>query len=771
MKYILLFYLTFFALYINAEEKFTLSGTVSDASTGEVLPAAAVSFTGNVNSGVSTSQYGFYSITLPKGNYVFRVSYLGYNSAELQINLNKNIFQNFKLEPFSKELTEITISAQKKNDNIISEKIGVERLQIKEISKIPVFFGEQDILKTLTLTPGVKTVGEGNGGIYVRGGSNAQNLILLDEATVYNANHLLGFFSTFNSDAIREVQLFKGTAPAEYGGRLSSVIDVRMNEGNNRKYGVNGGVGLISSRLTVEGPIVKDKSSFLISGRRTYADLFLKLSDNEQINSNQLFFYDFNAKLNYRLGEKDRLYLSGYLGRDIFSMAERFSIDWGNKTFTGRWNRIWAPKLFSNTTFIFSDFDYGVGINFDETSFKILSRISNLNLKSDFQYFFSEKDHMLFGFDIIRHEIIPGQVEADSSAVINPVKIESRFGYESALYVSNVYKPSQQWNINTGVRLSMFNLIGPGSFPIFTNGEISDSLVLAGNGIVKNYFNIEPRVVVSHIIDSASSVKFSYTRNTQNLHVVSNSTGSLPSDIWLMSGLNVKPEIADQVSLGFFKNFSKDLYQLSAETYYKKMYNQPDLKNGADIRANDKIEGELLFGTGRAYGLELMLKKTSGKFNGWISYTLSRSELKIPGINQGNWYPARQDNTHDFSIVGIYDLMKNLSLSGTWVYQTGNAITFPSGKYVINGEVRNYYTERNGYRMPPYHRLDLGATWYFKKRKNFDSNLNVSVYNAYARKNAFSIDFEQNPDKPEETQAVMTYLYTIIPSITYNFRF
>lgn len=754
-----------------ADNKFTISGTVYDNESGEFLPSASVTVKELPGYGLTCNQYGYYALSLPEGTYTLQVSYLGFQQEIFSVILKKNIFHDFRLKTSSRLLNEVTISAIKKNDNIISDKAGVEKLQIREISKIPVFFGEQDILKTLTLTPGVKTVGEGNGGIYVRGGNNSQNLVLLDEATVFNANHLLGFFSTFNSDAIRDVMLYKGTAPAEFGGRLSSVIDVHMNEGNNQHFGVNGGIGLIASRLTIDGPLVKDKGSFLISGRRTYADLFLKLSPDENIRNNELHFYDLNAKFNFKISDRDKIFISGYMGRDMFEMIDRFGVDWGNQTATLRWNHLWSQKVFSNTSLIYSNFDYAVNVKFDESTFKIYSKIRNFNLKQDFQYFINGKNNLLFGFQGFRYAITPGQVEADSGSIINPVRIADKFGYESALYVSHNYKPDDKWNLTFGVRLNMFNLVGPGDFYVFKDGEISDSLHVDKPEILKTFFLVEPRLNITHIINQSQSLKFSYTRNSQQLHLISNSTGTMPTDIWLMSGLNIKPQISDLISTGYFRNFNDDLYQLSAEVYYKWMLNQPDLKNGADIRANEKIEGELLYGNGRAYGLELMLKKKSGKLNGWLSYTLSRTELKIPGINDGQWYPARQDITHDLSLVGIYDLSKRLSVSGTWVYQTGNAITFPSGKYKINEKVVYYYTERNGYRMPPYHRLDLGVTWYFKSRKNFESNLNVSVYNVYARKNAYSIDFEQDPDNPEITRTVMTYLFTVIPSITYNFKF
>lgn len=771
MRLFLLFLLMLEISVSMAVPRYSIGGTITDASTGETLPGASVRVEGASGTGVSSNLYGYFSISLIQGDYILVISYLGYEEYKLELKLNENRILNVALQPSVKLLDEVVVSAVRRNDNIVSDKVGVEQLQIRDIKKIPVLFGEQDLLKTLTLTPGVKSIGEGNGGIYVRGGSNAQNLILLDEAMVYNANHLLGFFSTFNSDAIRDITLYKGTAPAEYGGRLSSVMDVKMNEGNNQTHHISGGIGLISSRLMLEGPVVKDKGSYLVSARRTYADLFLKLSSDPVINNNQLYFYDLNAKINYKLNDKNRLFLSAYYGRDVFDFANRFGINWGNTTLTGRWNHIPNAKAFSNTSLIYSDYDYQVGIDLKPFEFSILSRIKNLNLKHDFQFFLNEKIHLGAGYSGIYHIVTPGQVKAPPESEINPVLQEQRQGLEQALYVSVNYKPLTSVVINAGLRLSSMIMLGAGEFYSYENGAITDTVRFNRGEIVQSYFNPEPRLNVNYIINQQQSVKLSYTRNTQHLHVVSNSTGSLPTDIWLISSRNVRPEVSDQLSGGYFRNFGEDVYQFSAETYFKWMHNQIDLKNGADIRANQHIEGELLVGRGRAYGLELMLKKKYGVFNGWIGYTLSRTELSVPGINRGNWYPARQDATHDISVVGIYDASKRWSLSGTWVYRTGNAITFPSGKYEVDGQVQLYYTERNGYRMPAYHRLDLGATYYFRNKGNYESSLNFSVYNAYGRKNAFSIDFEQDPDNPEKSRAVMTYLFTIMPSLTYNFKF
>ena len=757
-------------LTLSAETPLLINGTVTDATTGESLIGASVSVSELSGVGTTTNAYGYFSISLPTGKYTLQVQYVGYQLFETVVDAQNAKLMHIKLTPKSQELKEVEITALRKNNNIVSTEMGVERLEMKEIAKVPVLFGEADIMKALKLTPGVKSVGEGSGGMFVRGGNNSQNLILLDEATVYNADHLLGFFSTFNSDAIKDVQLFKGTAPAEYGGRTSSVLDIKMNDGNNQQMHVGGGVGLISSRINVEGPLVKNKSSFLVSARRTYADMFLKLSPDTLINGNKLYFYDLNAKLNYTIDDRNRLYLSGYFGRDVFMFQDRFGIDWGNATGTLRWNHIWNEKLFSNTSLIYADYSYKIDIEQD-AGFSLTSIIKNWNLKHEFELFTNSKNSFSFGLNSTYHTIIPGQLALNENATINPVTLQDKYALENALYFSHKWKPTQQLNIEYGIRLSAYFLFGPGEFYSYKNAVVSNTKNYDNGELVVAYFQPEPRLNISYIINRNNSLKAGYSRNTQNLHQVSNNTSTTPTDIWLASSNNIKPEISDQISMGYFGNFKNDKYQFSAETYYRNMQNQIDLRNGANINANDKIEGELLFGKGRAYGLELMLKKKYGNLNGWIGYTWARSERKIDGINNNNWYAARQDITHDISVVAIYDLNKKWSFAASWVFNTGNAVTFPSGKYLINGNVEYYYTERNGYRMPNYHRLDLSATWYLKKSKRFESSLNFSVYNAYGHKNAYSIDFEQDTNDPDKTNAVKTYLFTYVPSVTYNFKF
>ena len=755
-----------------AQNKYTISGYVKDGKTGEELIGAVVIIKEIPATGVSTNAYGFYSITIPEGTYTVAVQYLGYELNSQQILLKQNIKQNIILKEKSKNLDEIEVVEERKNENITKTQMGVEKLDMKEIKNIPVLFGEQDVLKTLQLLPGIQSAGEGNSGFFVRGGAADQNLILLDGATVYNASHLLGFFSVFNSDAIKDVTIYKGEEPAEYGGRLASVVDVKMNDGNDKKFGANGGIGLISSRLTLDGPIVKEKGSFIISGRRTYADMFLLLSKDTTIRKARLYFYDLNLKANYRINDKNRLYLSGYFGQDVLGFGTTFGINWGNATGTLRWNHLFSEKLFCNTSFIFSNYDYKINVNFGGSAINIISRIQDYNLKQDYEYFINSKNKIKFGFNSIYHVIIPGAITANSSSRISSLHLPNKYGLEDAIYLSQEYKPFTKFSFEYGARFASFSLLGPGDIYTYNaDGETLDTTTYRSGQNVKTYFNIEPRASANYVINEKNSVKASYGRNTQNLHLISNSTSGNPTDLWVPSSNNIKPEISDQVSLCYFRNFKENMYEFSSELYYKNMQNQVDYKNGAQLNFNATIESQLLYGNGRAYGLELLMKKKYGRFNGWISYTLSRTERQIAGINNGNYYPAKQDRTHDIAIVGIYEMSPKWTFSATWVYYTGNAVTFPSGKYQVAGQVINYYTERNGYRMPAYHRMDIGATWQTKKTAKFESSWNFSIYNVYARDNAYSITFETNPDDATRTQAVQTSLFRIVPAITYNFKF
>jgi hypothetical protein len=762
----------FFSFCAFSQSKFTISGYVKDAKTGEELIGAAVFIKELPSTGVYTNAYGFYSITLQAGSYNVTAQFLGYAPQDVKIELKQNIKQEFALNEKISEIKEVVITAERKDENINKVEMGVEKMAMKEIKNVPVLMGEKDVLKTLQLTPGVKSAGEGNSGFYVRGGAADQNLILLDEAPVYNASHLLGFFSVFNSSAIKDVTLYKGSQPAEYGGRLSSVLDIRMKDGNDKKFGAEAGVGIISSHLNVEGPIVKNKGSFSVSGRRTYADLFLKLSKDTVANKSILYFYDLNAKANYDINKNNRIYLSGYFGKDVFGFSDIFALDWGNVTGTLRWNHLYSDKLFSNTSIIFSNYDYKIHTNFGTTKGLIISRIQDWNIKQDFEYFVNSKYSMKFGFNAIHHQIIPGVVTLESNSRIQSLNLTHKFAWENSIYFSNSYKPEEWLSMEFGLRISSFTITGPGDFYSYdAEGNTIDTIKYGSGKIIKTYFHPQPRVSVNFILSEKSSVKASYARNVQDLHLLSNSTSGNPTDSWIPSSNNVKSEIADQVAIGYFRNFKDNNYEFSAEAYYKLLQNQIDYKDGAMITLNENAESQLLFGKGRAYGLELFLKKKYGKLNGWIGYTIARTEKKINGINNSRYYPAKQDRTHDISIVGIYELAKKWVVSATWVYYTGDAVTFPSGKYLINGRVVNYYTERNGYRMPAYHRLDIGATWNIRKTETFESSLNFSCYNVYGRENAYSITFRQDPEDNTKTQAVQTTLFRWVPSVTYNIKF
>jgi hypothetical protein len=761
---IILFLLTF-VFEAQAQQKFTLSGIIKDETTGEFLIGATLMVVEKPGIGVAANEYGFYSLSLPQGSYTFKVSYVGYNTSTQTIALNANKSLNWSLST-AKVLTEVVVKAKREDDNLTKPVMGTETLNMKEIAKLPVVFGERDVLKSLTLLPGIKSNGEGNSGFSVRGGATDQNLILLDEAPVYNASHLLGFFSTFNSDAIKDATIIKGNSPAQYGGRLSSVLDVKMKEGNNKDYNVSGGIGLISSRITLEGPIQKEKSSFIISGRRTYADLFLKASDS--FKDSDLYFYDLNAKANYSINDNNKIYASGYFGRDVLGFGDTFGIDWGNSTGTLRWNSIISPKLFSNTSLIYSKYHYNINIKAGDNDFNINSNIEDWNLKQDFSLFANPKNSLRFGFQAIHHRLNPSTF---TGTVDNSANKTGRRSLENAVYINNEYKPSERLSIDYGVRVSAYTLLGGDTYNIYNKGIKTDSVVLKEGEVGKTYFTVEPRITANYRLSESISLKAGYARNSQHLHLLSNSTGGNPTDQWIGNSYNIKPEIADQFSLGYSQNFAENKFELGVEAYYKTMQNQVDYKDGADIQTAPDVESQLLFGKGRAYGLELIFKKKTGRFTGWVSYTLSKTERQIDGINNNQWYNARQDRTHDLSIVGVYQLSPRWTLSGLFVYNTGNAVTFPTGKYNLNGRTVYQYGDRNSDRVPASHRLDISATYEKPQRGRFQSSWSFGLYNVYGRENPYTITFRDNATDATKTEAVQTSLFRWVPSVTYNFKF
>lgn len=756
--------LLFGSTLLMAQSKYTVSGTVKQKSSGETLIGVTVVVAEQPAMGVITNEYGFYSISLPKGRYTLRFSYVGYQQQTVAVNLEANAKVNVDLSD-DISLQEVVVTSKRDDDNLTQAVMGTETLNMKTAAKIPVVFGEKDLVKTIQLMPGVKSNGEGSNGFSVRGGATDQNLILLDEAPVYNASHLLGIFSTFNSDAIKDATIIKGNSPAQFGGRLSSVLDVKMKEGNNKNYQVSGGIGLISSRLTIEGPIQKSKSSFIVSGRRTYADVFAKLSSD--LKDTKLYFYDLNMKANLEINDKNKLFFSGYFGKDVLGISTLFSSKWGNSTGTLRWNSVLGSKLFSNTSFIYSNYDFNVGFKSDGAETNFNSHIKDLNLKQDFTYFANVKNNIRFGFNIIHHTITP--TRAGGTDIISTKK--DRKGLENAVYVSNSYKATEKLTLDYGLRFSFYNVLGGDTYNIYRNNELVRSVELAKGKVGKTYSNWEPRFSANYRLDEVSSVKAGYARNTQSLHLMSNSTGGSPTDQWMGNSYNIKPGVADQFSVGYSRNFDDNAYELNAETYYKLMKNQIDYRDGADINTVPDIESELLFGKGRAYGLEILLKKKTGKLTGWIGYTLSKTERQINGINNGAWYNAKHDRTHDLSVVGIYELSAKWTLSGTFIYNTGNAVTFPTGKYVLNDQVIYQYSSRNADRMPATHRMDLSATYERQSRRRFQGSWSFGLYNVYGRKNPYMMTFKENKVNPQKIDAVQTSLFQWVPSISYNFKF
>lgn len=772
IKFYISIVLFFFSIQvISAQNKFNLSGTIRDANTGETLIGATVKLSGNTSAGTSTNAYGYYALTQPEGDYTVIISYAGYVSSSKTIKLNKDIKLNEELKT-ANDLEEVTVSAtNRKNENVKSAQMGLERIDMKSLNSIPVLLGEKDILKTIQLLPGVKSGGEGNTGFYVRGGAADQNLIILDEAVVYNSSHLLGFFSTFNADAIKDVSLYKGGMPAQYGGRLSSVLDVKMDDGNNKEFKFQGGIGLIASRLKAEGPIVKDKGSFMVSFRRTYIDLFLQASSDSSVNGSTLNFYDINAKANYKIDDKNTIYLSGYFGKDNIGVKDLFENNWGNVTTTLRLNHIFSDRLFSNTSLIYNNYNYTVRLLNDVTNFKATSLVRDFNFKQDFQYF-SNKHTLRFGLNATHHRISPIDITTTQESQVNPLTQEKRYGLESAVYVSDEWAATEKLNFLYGVRVAAFSLLGPGNFSTYdAAGNITATAKAESGKFYKNYFNLEPRFSVSYLFNNENSIKASYNRNTQNIHILTNATSSSPTDQYVLSSNNIKPEIADQVAIGYFKNLEENNYEFSGEVYYKWLQNQIDYKNAAQLLANSNIESELLYGSGRAYGLELFFKKKFGKLNGWVGYTLSRTERKFAELNNGNYFPARQDRMHDVSLVGIYNMTKRWTFSSSFIYSTGNAVTFPAGIYTIGGQNAYYYTERNAGRMPYNMRLDVSATLEGKNKGKYQSSWNFGIYNVLARKNPYSIEFKTDPTNTSRTVAEQTSLFGLIPSVTWNFKF
>lgn len=756
-----------------AQEKFTISGTISDASNGEALIGASV-YVPSINNGAVTNVYGYYSISLPAGEYDLSFTSMGYTKKDIHVLLDRDINQDIALVSESKELQEVIVTAEKRDKNVEQVQMSVETMNIETIKKIPAFMGEVDLIKAIQLLPGVQTAGEGSSGMYVRGGNVDQNLILLDEALVYNASHLLGIFSVFNSDAIKDIQLYKGGIPARYGGRLSSVLDIRMKEGNYKKFSATGGIGTVSSRLTLEGPLKKDRGSFIASGRRTYADQFLIFSKDEDIKDSKLFFYDFNLKGNYRINEKNRIFASGYFGRDVAKFGGDFGIGWGNTTGTVRWNHVFGKKLFANFTVLYSDFDYSLGSEESADAFSWESNIRDLSGKLDFDINPNPNNNMKFGYQIIHHHLLPGTVSGGDESIITGLKLDEKFALEHGIYFSNEQRINSRLSLDYGLRYSLFQNMGETREFVYNDlHEVTDTLFHDSGEIYHSQGGLEPRFGMKYTLDEQSSVKASYMRTRQYLQLASNGTTSSPFDIWFAASPRVKGQVADQVAAGYFRNFNDNKIESSIELYYKKADHTIDFKDHAQLFLNQQLEGELRFGESTAYGAEFMVRKKFGKMSGFVSYTLSRVEKDIEGVNNGDTYLAHWDKTHDIAIVASYELNKKWSLGANWIYQSGRAVTAPTGRFTYGNTVIPVYSDRNAVRLPDYHRLDVSATLTPKKSfgKKWKGEWVFSIYNLYGRKNAYSVNFVQDETNPNETYAEKMYLFRLIPSVTYNFKF
>jgi len=774
MKYffICFTFIIFSALDLIAN-KYTISGHITDES-GEELIGATI-YVKSLKTGSTTNAYGFYSLTIPENDYQIIYSYVGYEPQVKNVKLNQNLKINVVLKEKSRTLDEVVITASRKDANVTKAEMSTMKIQAKEIKKIPAFMGEVDVLKAIQLMPGVQSASEGSSGFNVRGGSADQNLILLDEATVYNASHLMGFFSVFNNDAIKDVKLYKGDIPAAYGGRLSSLLDIRMKDGNNKKFKANGGIGTVSSRLTIESPIVKEKGSFIISGRRSYADLMLMFSSDKEVRKNQLYFYDLNLKGNYKINEKDRIYLSWYMGRDVFDYDDLFGFSWGNKTFTLRWNHLFSDKLFSNFSVIISDYDYELGQSSAEQGFKWTSNLNDIKFKADYTYYPNTRNTIRFGVSGTMHHFNPGLAKGvGSETIYNELKMPESNALEWAGYLSDQWKPNEKIIVNIGLRGTIFQNMGESTVYHFDeNYQKTDSTAYESGEIYNTFWGLEPRVNFRYSLNNHSSIKGSYARTKQFIQLASNSTAGSPLDIWVPSSPNINPQKADQFALGYFRNFFEDALETSVEAYYKDMDNQIDFRDHAQLLLNPEIEGEFRTGYAWSYGLEFLIRKQTGKFTGWVSYTLSKAERKIPEINQGKVYPASYDKPHSIAIVASYEFSKKLNAAVNWVYSSGNPVTFPVGRYEYGNMIVPIYSNRNEYRLPDYHRMDVSVTYKFgvDKTRGLRSELNLSIYNIYNRKNTWMLLFSQDEENPNATIAEKVYLFPILPSITYNFYF
>lgn len=803
-------------VHLSFSQNFTVSGYVKEKKNGESAIGATIYFP-DLKKGTTTNVYGFFSITLPKGKYTIQCSYLGFQTINQAIQLDKDIQLNFSLEPTAITTDEVTVTTDRPDENIKSSQMGAVTLDIKQIKSLPAFMGEVDIMKTIQLLPGVKSAGDGQTGFYVRGGGPDQNLILLDEAIVYNASHLMGFFSVFNGDAIKNVNLIKGGMPAQYGQRLSSVLDITMKEGNNQNFQVDGGIGLIASRLTVQGPLKKDRSSFIISARRTYIDVIIKPIFKEgksEFAGTSYYFYDLNTKFNYKISDKDKLFLSGYFGRDKFKFNDKESgfniyVPWGNATGSFRWNHVFNPKLFCNTSLIYSLYNFEFGATQDENDFKLYSGIRDHTVKTDFNWYPSPRHNVKFGSNYTYHIFIPTNVSAKQGETkFDLGEVVKLYSHEAHIYASDDWEINDWLKIHGGLRASYFAHVGP--FTRYRKNEFqktTDTIVYARGKKIADYFNVEPRFSARFELNRKTAIKASYTRNYQYIHLASISSVSLPTDVWMPSTDIIKPQEGNQYALGIFRNFKKDMFETSFELYYKNMKNQIEYREGAEPQddVKDNPDNNFVFGRGEAYGGEIFIKKREGKLTGWIGYTLSWTKRTFPDINFGKTFYAKYDRRHDVSFVSTYEYNPKWTFSAVWVYSTGNAGTLPNSLYFFEQAVSVYYGTRNSYRFPAYHRMDISVTFtpdrqkqiarrkarlekrYTRKgkssadivlpkkwAKNFQSSWTFSVFNAYNRYNPYFIYFDTQGnllDGNFKVQAKQVSLFPVLPSVTWNFKF
>ena len=767
-------------IYAN-QQRYSISGYVRDILSGEELIGASV-YVKELRRGTTTNVYGFYSLTIEKGSYILVVSYIGYETQEININLLADRSVNINLKPVAIQAREVEITARRTDHNVRSTEIGKLELKTEVVKEIPVVLGEVDILKTLQLLPGVQSAGEGSSGFYVRGGGADQNLILLDEAVVYNTGHLFGFFSVFNADAIKNTTLYKGGMPANYGGRLSSVVDVVMKEGNMKSYHASGGIGLISSRLMVEGPIQKDKSSFMISGRRTYIDFLISpFVKNTNFAGNGYYFYDVNAKINYRFSDKDRLFISSYFGRDVFSFKSssgNFNVDlpWGNFTTTVRWNHLFNDKLFLNTSLIYNDYNFEFKAGTEDFNLHFFSGIKDINYKMDFGYFPGLLHKIKFGMNYIYHTFIPSSARVHSSQgfSINTDDLKEKYAHEAAFYINDNYDVNERLSIDGGLRFSLFTLAPPYTELLKDDdGNVQDTVFYRKGDKVRTHTGLEQRINLRLLINDKSSIKASYNYNYQYIHMVSNSTSTLPTDVWVPSSKLVCPQHGSQYSIGYFRNFFDNKIEASVEVYYKDMKNQIEFRDGYVEELGRELEWDFVFGTGESYGAEFFISKNYGKLTGWIGYTYSKTLRHFDDLITKT-FPTKYDRTHDIAIVALYNLSKRLSFGATFIYGTGIATTLPSRRYMIENTILTEYMPRNSFRLEPYHRLDIGATLKSIKERRYQSEWSFSIYNVYNHKNVFFLYTETigNPlDGSLEIRAKKVTLFPIIPSINWNFKF